>query len=104
MLYVEYLSLTLIGAHFLRKLFLRASAGAAIQSTSLQHPTVAKYTVASKITMALLESIGIYGVVLYFIGLDSSSFQQLLIISAMAMFFYRPCKEELFYLAVQKKG
>lgn len=95
---------TLIGAHFLRKLLLRASTGTGIQTTSPQHPAVAKYTVAIIITMALLESIGIYGVVLYFIGMDTSSLQQLLIVSAIAMFFYRPRKEELFNLAVQMKG
>ena len=97
-------ALTLIGAHFLRKLLLRTNAPTGIQTTTPQHPAVAKYTVAIIITMALLESIGIYGVVLYFIGLDTSSLQQLLIISAIAMFFYRPSKEELFNLADQMKG
>ena len=96
-------ALTLIGAHFLRRLLLRASTATGVQTVSPQHPAVAKYTVAIIITMALLESIGIYGVVLYFVGMDTTSLQQLLLVSAIAMFFYRPRKEELFTLAVRMK-
>ncbi len=96
---------TLVAAHFLRRFLLRTrSTGlGSISSTAVQHPAVARYTVAIIITMALLESIGIYGVVMFFIAQDAPSLYQLLIISALAMIFYRPRKEELLKLAVQMK-
>lgn len=97
--------LTLVAVHFLRKFFLQAGGSGlpSVQPESPQHPAVAKYTVVIIMTMALLESIGIYGVVLFFIGKDAASLQQLLIVSAVAMFFYRPRKQELFKLADRMK-
>ena len=96
---------TIVVVYVLRK-FLLSSAGSAInstQTTSAQHPAIAKYTTAVVITSALLESIGIYGVVLFFLAKDTRSLYQLLIISAAAMIYFRPRKEELFTLAKQMK-
>jgi len=52
------------------------------------------------VSLALSESIGIYGLVLFLLG---DSFQTLYIfisISALAMFFYRPKREDLETLAI----
>lgn len=73
----------------------------ATQATSAQHPAITKYTTAVVITSALLESIGIYGVVLFLLAKDTRALYQLLIISAAAMIYFRPRKEELFNLAEQ---
>ena len=57
--------MTLFGVYFIRKLLLKNIAempGTGRQTSS--HPAVGKYTVVIVIAMALLESIGIYGVVL----------------------------------------
>jgi len=98
--------ITLFVVHYLRKFLLRTISSNVISSqTSLpQHPAVGKYLVAVIITSALLESIGIYGVVLFFLAKDTSSLYQLLIISAAAMIYFRPRKDELLNIAAQMKA
>lgn len=59
-------------------------------------PTVlALYTTAMIIALALSESIGIYGLLLFFIGKSRSDLYILILISAAAMLYYRPNKEEI---------
>ena len=96
---------TLVSAHYIRKFLLSTgSTGfSSSQTASLQHPAAGKYTVVIIITLALLESIGIYGVVLFLIAKDTASLYQLLIVSGIAMIYYRPRKEELFELAAKMK-
>jgi hypothetical protein len=56
---------------------------------------MAVYTKATVITLALAESIGIFGLVLFFLG---DSFQVLYLfiaVSAAVMFYYRPKRDEL---------
>jgi len=98
--------ITLFVVHYLRKFLLRNISSNVISSqTSLpQHPAVGKYLVLVIISSALLESIGIYGLVLFFLAKDTSSFYQLLIISAAAMIYYRPRKDELLNIAAQMKA
>jgi hypothetical protein len=97
--------LTLIAVYFLRKILLKrgVTAPGARQTSSTQHLALAKYTVAVVATSALLESIGIYGVVLFLLAKDSRSLYQLLILSAAAMIYFRPRKDELMYLAEQMR-
>ncbi|MCG8552188.1 MAG: hypothetical protein MI799_17435 [Desulfobacterales bacterium] len=97
---------TLVGVHIFRK-YLLTPGGSVVNSrqmSSAQHPAVAKYTIAVVITSALLESIGIYGVVLFLLAKDSRSLYQFLFISACAMIYFRPRKEELINMAKQIKG
>ena len=92
---------TLLLTHFVRKLILHRRAGSpqpvpshAPGMTSQPTP-LAKYSIAMIVSLALSESIGIYGFVLFVLG---DSFQTLHIfigISAIAMFYYRPKREEL---------
>ena len=97
---------TLFLVHYLRKFLLKISNSAvnSKQSQSTQHPAVGKYTVAVIITSVLLESIGIYGVVLFLMAKDTLSLYQLLIISAVAMIYFRPRKDELLNLSAQIKA
>ena len=98
--------ITLFVVHYLRKALLRGGNPTANtnQSNTPQDPAVGKYTVAVIITTALLESIGIYGVVLFFIAKDTMALYQLLIISAGAMIYFRPRKDELLTLSARMKA
>lgn len=97
--------ITLFVVYYLRKFLIRPNRSVvnSRQMSSTQNPAVAKYTVAIVITSALLESIGIYGVVLFLLAKDALSLYQLLIISAVAMIYFRPRKEELLNLSTQMK-
>lgn len=64
------------------------------------HPATAKYATVMIISLAIAESIAIYGLVLFFLGKDSQSLYLLTAISAMAMLIHRPKMEELEQLAV----
>lgn len=98
--------ITLFVVYYLRKFLLKSISSNVIsgQTSSSQHPAVGKYLVLVIITSALLESIGIYGIVLFFLAKDTSSLYQLLIISAGAMIYFRPRKEELLNIAAQMKA
>jgi F0F1-type ATP synthase membrane subunit c/vacuolar-type H+-ATPase subunit K len=92
---------TLILTHFLRK-FLLAGRSSGSESMSLNPPTssaqsspTGKYAVAMVVSLALSESIGVYGLVLFFVGESFRTLYIFLGISALAMFLYRPKREEL---------
>lgn len=97
---------TLFLTHFLRK-FMLTGRSAGSEPMSSESPSLSnqplflgKYTTAMIVSLALSESIGIYGLVLFLLG---DSFQTLYIfisISALAMFFYRPKREDLETLAI----
>ncbi len=98
---------TLILTRFLRKFLLTGRSGSS-GPTSLNSPPdpaqsspIGKYVITMVVSLALSESIGIYGLVLFFLG---ESFRTLYIfigISALAMFLYRPKREELETLAMR---
>jgi len=97
--------MTLFGAYFLRKFLLKNIAG--MPGTGRQtasHPAIGKYTVVIVIVMALLESIGIYGVVLFLVSKDAVSLYQLVVLSATGMLYFRPKKAELIDLAEKMKS
>ncbi len=52
------------------------------------------------VSLALSESIGIYGFVLFLLGDGFRTLYIFIGISALAMFFYRPKREELEALAI----
>ncbi len=94
---------TLIVIHFIRRMMLKTAGSglfsAFVQSPSVQHPTAGRYLSVVIVSMALCESIGIYGLVLFFMSKDSLVLYQFIIISAAAMLYFRPRKEELLQLA-----
>ena len=96
-----------IVTHYIRKAMLKVSDRAPIvaatrsQLTQSQHPAAGKYTTAIVVAMALSESIGIYGLVLFFLSKDSNTLYLFILMSATAMFYYRPRKEELLQVALE---
>ena len=97
---------TLFLAHFLRRLILAGwfSASKATiskpRSAMKQSPFLIRYVTAVIISVTLCEGIGIYGLLLFFLGHDFHIFYIFIAISAAAMFFYRPKREELESLAI----
>ena len=64
---------------------------------------VGQYIPAVITTLALAESIGIYGLLLFLLGGDFKTLYTFIIVSALAMIFYRPKREELERLALAYK-
>ena len=60
-----------------------------------QFTPISQFMTATIISSAIAESIGIYGLVLYFLGASIGNFYLFIVISAAVMLFYRPKKEEL---------
>jgi F0F1-type ATP synthase membrane subunit c/vacuolar-type H+-ATPase subunit K len=66
-------------------------------------PYIAKYATAVIVSLALSESIGIYGFVLFLLGGGFKTLYTFIGISALAMVFYRPKREEMEKLAMAYK-
>ncbi len=100
---------TLVVAYYLRRAMLKPgkrsspSTAGHRPAAQIQHPAAGKYLTAMIVASALSESIGIYGVVLFFLSKDWSALYQFMIVSAAAMLYFRPRKEELFGLAEEMK-
>jgi len=92
---------TLIITRFIRKLILAGRTDGPgpkpLESPSLsnQPSFLGKYVTAMLVSLALSEFIGIMGLVLFFLGDNFQVLYTFMIISALAMFFYRPKREEL---------
>jgi len=71
---------------------------------SNQASPIAKYATAMVVSLALSESIGIYGFVLFLLGDNFRTLYIFVGISALAMLFYRPKREELETLAMGESG
>ena len=99
-------ALTLVGAYFFRKLLLKNISRPAAEGVGMAglHPAVSKYLTSIVIIMALSESVGIYGVVLFLISKDAVSFYQLMSLSAIAMVIFCPKKAELIGVAEKMKS
>jgi len=96
----------LIATKYIRKLVLAGKGlnkvpQQPIQNT--QHPALARYTTAMIIALAMSESIGIYGLILFFLGKNKWDLYLLILISAAAMLYYRPKKEEVISMAKELK-
>ncbi len=100
---------TLFLTHFLRRFMLTGQFSSPEAkpfkpaSISDQPSLLAKYTIAVFISLALCESIGIYGLVLFFLGDDIQTLYIFITISALSMFYYRPKMEELERVALIMK-
>ena len=97
--------ITLFLTHFLRRFMLSVKSGNASAKSltpgthSNQSSLLAKYTTALILSLALSESIGIYGFVLVLLGDDFQTLYIFTGISALALYFYRPKREEIEALA-----
>jgi hypothetical protein len=65
-----------------------------------------KYVSSVIISLALCESVGIYGLVLFFVGDSTQILYSFIAISAAAMLYFRPKKEELetMIMAIDRKN
>jgi hypothetical protein len=83
---------------YIRKFILsgKGQYGQAIQS--FEPITIQKYTTVMIIAWALLEGIGIFGLVLFLLGKNPTDLYLLIMISAAAMLWYRPRKDEVINL------
>jgi hypothetical protein len=99
----------LIMSYYLRKFMLKgrssiAQANMSGRSSTLnQPPFVGQYTAIVIISLAIADSIGIYGLVLFLMGSDFKTLYIFIVVSALAMLFYRPKREELDKLAMAYK-
>jgi hypothetical protein len=99
----------LIMSYYLRRFLLKGRSNTVRiniirgSSTMNQPPFVSHYTVAVIISLALADSIGIYGLVLFLLGDSLQVFYTFIGISALAMVFYRPRREEMERLALAYK-
>ena len=90
---------TLIAARYIRKHFLSGKVRYRPPTQTSQHPALQKYTAATILALAMSESIGIYGLILFLIGKNTMDLYLLILISAVAIFIYRPRKDEVIKLA-----
>jgi hypothetical protein len=99
----------LIMSYYLRKFMLKgrlsiAQADMSSRSSTLNRfPFMGQYTAIVIISLAIADSIGIYGLVLFLLGGDFKTLYIFIVVSALAMIFYRPKSEELEKLAVAYK-
>lgn len=68
------------------------------------NPAVGKYTTATVISLALSESIAIFGLALFLLGKNNLDLYILIFISASSMIYNRPFKRELFQLHNEMKN
>jgi uncharacterized integral membrane protein len=96
-------------AYFMRRSMLSVRAGITKQKPVERMvkwdgpPFIAKYVTAVIVSLALSESIGIYGFVLFLLGDGFQTLYTFIAVSALAMIFYRPKREELEKLAMSYK-
>lgn len=80
--------------------FILSGKGQYGQATQNFQPlTLQKYTTVMIVAWALLECIGIFSLVLFLLGKNPTDLYLLIMISAAAMLWYRPKKDELVSLA-----
>ena len=97
--------ITLVIAHFKRKALLNTKEESSFARIALnsqgvnQHPAIARYTMATVLSIAISEGVAIYGVIFYFLSKNIMTLYQFLFISALAMIYFRPKKDELINLA-----
>lgn len=99
----------LIMSYYLRRFWLKTRPEAARatmgkRTATLNRPFfVIQYTTVVVISLALAESVGIYGFVLFQLGAGFKTLYIFIVVSALAMLFYRPKREEMEKLAMAYK-
>jgi hypothetical protein len=83
---------------YIRRFILSGKGQNGQATQNFQPLTLQKYTTAMIAAWALLESIGIFGLVLFLLGKNPMDLYLLILISAAAMLWYRPKKDELINL------
>ncbi len=68
-------------------------------NSSGRHPVISRLIVVNVVTLAMCQWIGLCGVILYVLGRHRQDLYLLTLLSAAAMLFYFPKKEEIVTLA-----
>ena len=89
---------TLIAAKYVRRLILGAAGRAAGPDLNRQASAPQRYSSAVIASLAMSESVGVYGLVLFLLGKNEMDLYLLVGIAAAAMFYFRPRKDELLNL------
>ncbi len=93
----------LIATRYIRKLIFSGKSQVGRPAQVLKHPALQKYSAATIVALVMSESIGIYGLVLFFLGKDSTDLYLLILISAAAMVMYRPKKDAMINLVQESR-
>jgi hypothetical protein len=93
----------LVGTRYVKKILLSAkdkSKQATLSDANpIQRPALRKYTTVMMIAWAMSESIGICGLIIFFLGKNVMDLYLLIAGSAVAIFLYRPKMEEIVALS-----
>jgi hypothetical protein len=96
--------ITLIGAGYMRRLILAARGPSASPVQAGLSPLLQKYSSAVIASLAMSESVGIYGLVLFLLGKNTMDLYLPVGIAAAALFYFRPRREELLHLCRREEG
>lgn len=102
-LYIVALAI-LIVTRYVKKMILSGKGQNRLPTRASRHPSLQTYTTAMILAWAMSESIGICGLVLFFLGKNPMDLYLLILVSAAAIFMYRPSKEELLTLSREVRG
>ncbi len=94
---------TLIATRYVRKLILSGKSQGSQPTQVLKASAFQRYSAAVVVSLAMSESIGIYGLVLFFLGKNSTDLYLLIMISAAAMVMYRPRKDAVINLVEENR-
>jgi len=97
-LYVMAIAI-LIATKFVRKLIVSVKNQVSQPAQAPEQLALQKYSAATIVALAMSESIGVYGLILFFLGKNSMDLYLLILVSAAAMVIYRPRKDEMLSLA-----
>lgn len=88
----------IIAIKFIRKSAVRSGLTAKHGGQKAVSPALARYTTGMIITLAIAESVAVYGLVLVLLGKNTVDLFILTVVAALAMLYYRPRREELYSL------
>jgi hypothetical protein len=88
----------LIAAKYVRKLIMSGTNQVNQPVLAWEHLALQKYSAATIVALAMSESIGVYGLILFFLGKNPRDLYLLILVSAAAMVVYRPRKDEMLSL------
>jgi hypothetical protein len=95
--------LILIATWYLRKFLLFRTVQPVQATQALDHPALQRYFIGAVISWALSEGIGVFGLILFLLGRNAMDLYILILIAAIAMFLYRPKKEDVIGLVEENQ-
>ncbi len=90
--------ITVILSRYIRKLIMSGKGRREPPGQVSRQSVFQRYSAATIVAFAMSESIGIYGLVLFFLGKNQTDLYLLLLISAAALWMYRPKRDEVMNL------